>query len=77
MDPQSGVVKFAVNGIHEKDWHLVKQMGEDYPCTTSNFGLHLWFVADRSPNWFQTLREFFEAIPSAAVGEIGLEDRFQ
>lgn len=70
---QSGVVKFAVNGTHEKDWHLVKQMSDDHPCTIPNFGLHPWFVADRSPNWFQMLRQFFEATPSAAVGEIGLD----
>ncbi|XP_010061367.2 LOW QUALITY PROTEIN: uncharacterized metal-dependent hydrolase YabD [Eucalyptus grandis] len=70
---QSGVVKFAVNGTHEKDWHLVKQMSDDYPSTIPNFGLHPWFVADRTPNWFQTLRQFFEATPCAAVGEIGLD----
>ncbi|KAK3425166.1 hypothetical protein EUGRSUZ_F01964 [Eucalyptus grandis] len=70
---QAGVIKFAVNGTHEKDWHLVKQLSEDYPCTIPNFGLHPWFVADRSPNWFQILREYFEATPCAAVGEIGLD----
>ena len=39
----------------------------DYPCTIPNFGLHPWFVADRSPNWFQVLRQFFEAAPSAVA----------
>ncbi|CAN6463761.1 unnamed protein product [Victoria cruziana] len=39
---RSGVVRFAVNGISEKDWHLVKQMGEQYDCVVPCFGLHPW-----------------------------------
>ncbi|TQD72214.1 hypothetical protein C1H46_042253 [Malus baccata] len=69
----SGVVRFAVNGVSEKDWHLVKQLGESYPCVIPCFGLHPWFVAERTPNWLNTLKQFFESTPSAAVGEIGLD----
>ncbi|OWM66583.1 uncharacterized protein LOC116201026 [Punica granatum] len=68
-----GVVRFAVNGVHEKDWYLVKQMSEDFPCTVPNFGLHPWYVLDRSPDWFKTLKQLFEVTPTAAVGEIGLD----
>ncbi|OMO65537.1 TatD family [Corchorus olitorius] len=32
-----------------------------------------WYVSERSPSWFSTLKEFFETTPSAAVGEIGLD----
>ena len=63
----SGVVRFAVNGVSEKDWHLVKQLGESYPCVIPCFGLHPWFVAERTPNWLNTLKQFFESTPSAAV----------
>ncbi|VVA22381.1 PREDICTED: TatD [Prunus dulcis] len=69
----SGVVRFAVNGVSEKDWHLVKQISESYPCVIPCFGLHPWYVAERTPNWLNTLKQFFEATPSAAVGEIGLD----
>ncbi|CAB4288957.1 unnamed protein product [Prunus armeniaca] len=98
----SGVVRFAVNGVSEvplsisyifsllivmpmaaqhrhfnnsiqKDWHLVKQISESYPCVIPCFGLHPWYVAERTLNWLNTLKQFFEATPSAAVGEIGLD----
>lgn len=68
-----GVIRFAVNGVDEKDWHLVKQMSVDFPCTVPNFGLHPWFILDRSPDWFKTLKQLFEVTPTAAVGEIGLD----
>ncbi|XP_061351252.1 uncharacterized protein LOC133296308 isoform X2 [Gastrolobium bilobum] len=68
-----GIVRFVVNGVCEQDWHLVKQMAETYPCVIPCFGLHPWFVAERSPNWFKTLKEYFDSTPSAAVGEIGVD----
>ncbi|XP_020572837.1 uncharacterized protein LOC110019500 [Phalaenopsis equestris] len=70
---ESGVLRFSVNGVSEKDWHIVKQMGEQYPSVIPCFGLHPWFVAERSPEWMALLREFFAMTPSAAVGEIGLD----
>ncbi|XP_052201196.1 uncharacterized protein LOC127807409 [Diospyros lotus] len=69
----SGVVHFVVNGISEKDWDLVKQIGESYECVVPCFGVHPWWVAERSPNWLNTLKQFFKSTPSAAVGEIGLD----
>ncbi|CAK9176799.1 unnamed protein product [Ilex paraguariensis] len=69
----TGIVHFAVNGVSEKDWHLVKEMSDHYPCIVPCFGLHPWFIGERTPNWLNTLKEFFEATPSAAVGEIGLD----
>ncbi|XP_020083853.1 uncharacterized protein LOC109707161 isoform X2 [Ananas comosus] len=69
----SGVVRFAVNGVSERDWHLVKRMAEQYPSVIPCFGLHPWYVAERSPNWLRSLREFFADTPTAAVGEIGLD----
>lgn len=68
-----GVTHFAVNGVSEKDWCLVKEMSDKYPSVIPNFGIHPWFVADRTPNWMNTLKEFFETTPAAAVGEIGLD----
>ncbi|KAJ8434909.1 hypothetical protein Cgig2_003348 [Carnegiea gigantea] len=69
----SGVVHFAVNGVSQKDWHLVKQMGDSYPCVVPCFGVHPWYVTERSPDWFTTLRQYFNCTPAAAIGEIGLD----
>ncbi|VVB14944.1 unnamed protein product [Arabis nemorensis] len=69
----SGVSFFAVNGVSEKDWDLVKEMGETYPSVVPCFGIHPWYVAERGPNWFETLKSLFETTPTAAVGEIGLD----
>uniref|UniRef100_A0A0E0H4S1 Amidohydrolase-related domain-containing protein n=1 Tax=Oryza nivara TaxID=4536 RepID=A0A0E0H4S1_ORYNI len=55
----AGVARFAVNGTSEKDWHLVKQMAEEYP-----------WVPERSPDWMDSLRRFFAETQEAAVGEV-------
>ncbi|CAI9087583.1 OLC1v1021690C1 [Oldenlandia corymbosa var. corymbosa] len=68
-----GVVHFAVNGVTEDDWHVVKEMSDRYPSVVPNFGIHPWFVAERTPNWLRNLKEFFDATPEASVGEIGLD----
>ncbi|KAF7801981.1 TatD-related deoxyribonuclease [Senna tora] len=78
---EAGVVFFAVNGVSEQDWPLVREMSETHPSVIPCFGLHPWnwdlstcrFVAERSPNWFKTLKQYFDATPSAAVGEIGVD----
>ncbi|KAG9455344.1 hypothetical protein H6P81_008248 [Aristolochia fimbriata] len=69
----SGVRRFAVNGVSEKDWHIVKEMADTYPSVIPCFGLHPWYVEDRSADWFKSMKGFFETTPSAAVGEIGLD----
>ncbi|XP_047173899.1 uncharacterized metal-dependent hydrolase YabD [Vigna umbellata] len=69
----TGVVYFVVNGVCEQDWHSVKHMAETFPCVIPCFGLHPWYVNERSPSWFKTLREYFGSTPSAAIGEIGLD----
>ncbi|RVW77219.1 hypothetical protein CK203_043356 [Vitis vinifera] len=33
----------------------------------------IWYVAERTPFWFNTLKDFFHATPAATVGEIGLD----
>ncbi|GLT59750.1 hypothetical protein SLA2020_325510 [Shorea laevis] len=69
----SGVTHFVVNGVSEKDWHLVKEMSVDYSSVLPCFGVHPWYVEERSPAWFNTLKELLETTPSASVGEIGLD----
>ncbi|XP_062110981.1 uncharacterized protein LOC133822608 [Humulus lupulus] len=68
-----GVAAFAVNGVSENDWRLVKQLSQSYPSIIPSFGLHPWFVQGRTTNWFETLKHMFDSTPNAAVGEIGLD----
>ncbi|KAG4939412.1 hypothetical protein JHK86_045553 [Glycine max] len=69
----TGVVYFAVNGVSKQDWYSVEQLAETYSSVIPCFGFHPLFVKERSPNWFETLREYFDSTPSAAVGEIGVD----
>lgn len=69
----TGVMYFAVNGVCEQDWHSVKHLAQTYPSVLPSFGLHPWFIEERSPDWFKTLKEYFDSTPSAAVGEIGVD----
>ncbi|KAK8983576.1 hypothetical protein V6N11_073980 [Hibiscus sabdariffa] len=74
LDKAPLLIETAVGaGITEKDWHLVKEMSDGIESVIPNFGLHPWFVEGRSPTWFDTLKQLFEANPSAGVGEIGLD----
>lgn len=70
---ENGILYFAVNGVSEKDWIVVKEMSDKYPCIIPSFGLHPWFIMDRTSNWLTFLKELLNANPSAAVGEIGLD----
>ncbi|MDB6124478.1 MAG: TatD-related deoxyribonuclease [Pedosphaera sp.] len=69
---QQGVVKMVVNGTQEADWpavlELTKKNSKVIPC----FGLHPWYVAQRSANWQSHLLQHLEQVP-AGIGEIGLD----
>ncbi|KAK4849924.1 hypothetical protein QYF36_002140 [Acer negundo] len=69
----SGVLHFAVNGVSEKDWNLVKDMSERYSSVIPCYGVHPWFIQERTPNWLTSLKDLFATTPSAAIGEIGLD----
>lgn len=70
---QRGIERFVVNGTCENDWpevaRLARAHNEILPC----FGLHPWFVKDRSPKWQTKLESWLEEFPEAGVGEIGLD----
>lgn len=68
-----GVEYIAVNGVSEKDWNFVKLLSQSNPSVLPNFGLHPWFINERTPNWLSNLKQFLEQNPESAVGEIGLD----
>eukprot|EP00252_Welwitschia_mirabilis_P004760 TRINITY_DN15062_c0_g1_i1.p1 TRINITY_DN15062_c0_g1~~TRINITY_DN15062_c0_g1_i1.p1 ORF type:complete len:262 (+),score=44.19 TRINITY_DN15062_c0_g1_i1:49-786(+) len=68
-----GVQGFVVNGTSEEDWELVKRMSETASMVIPSFGVHPWFSHKCSSKWLSVLRGLLEEVPSAAIGEIGLD----
>lgn len=69
---QAGVRRMICNGTHEGDWERVLELSREYEEIVPCFGLHPWFVQERSARWVERLEEYLDAAP-AAVGEIGLD----
>ncbi len=69
----AGVVGMVVNGTTEQDWPHVQALAERYPdLVRPAFGLHPWFIRDRSPDWGRKLQDAL-AFPGSSIGEIGLD----
>ncbi|MEE9369340.1 MAG: TatD family hydrolase [Pontiella sp.] len=69
----AGVVAMGVKGCCEADWLRVIEIMETYEGIHPAFGLHPWFLADRSPEWETTLGKLLLEYPQASVGEIGID----
>ncbi|MBC8002996.1 MAG: TatD family hydrolase [Opitutaceae bacterium] len=67
------VVRMVVNGSCEEDWPAVQDLARRHPCVLPSFGYHPWYLAERTPNWQSTLKQYLDATPGAVVGEIGLD----
>ncbi len=68
-----GVTKMAIKGCCESDWPRVIKIAESYEGIYMAFGLHPWFIAERSPDWLSTLENLLMQYPQASVGEIGID----
>lgn len=71
--PELGVGEVVVDGSAEDDWEDVARLARDYPWVQPSFGLHPWYVKERTPEWAATLRRYLHDFPHASVGEIGLD----
>jgi TatD DNase family protein len=69
---EAGVVRFVVNGTTEADWPKVAEAAREWAGVIPSFGLHPWWVAERSDGWRLALERRLTYQPSA-VGEIGLD----
>jgi TatD DNase family protein len=70
----AGVGRVLCCGTAVSDWPAVADLAARWPdMILPAFGLHPWFIADRSPDWLEALRRQLEAHPLAVVGEIGLD----
>jgi TatD DNase family protein len=70
---EAGVVGMLCCGTRESDWEAVKALSAQYKEIVPAFGLHPWFVRERSATWLEKLEKMLLETPSAAVGEIGLD----
>jgi TatD DNase family protein len=66
------IAKMVVNGSCEQDWPDVFDLARKYPQVIPSFGLHPWYVKDRTSEWKDKLKSHLDQHPSA-VGEIGLD----
>jgi TatD DNase family protein len=68
-----GLERAVVNGTRESDWAAVSALAAEQPCVLPSYGLHPWYVRERSLHYLDTLAGLLDANPEAAVGEIGLD----
>jgi TatD DNase family protein len=69
-----GIERAVVNGTREDDWPEVARLAREFPgFVIPSFGLHPWFVAERSEHWLVKLRACLDSHPGCPVGEIGLD----
>ena len=62
-----------VNGTREDDWDAVATLCGEHAFAIPSFGLHPWYIADRTPHWLDSLHKQLYSHPNAGVGEIGLD----
>lgn len=70
---EAGVGEMGVKGCCEADWPRVAEIMRAHSGIHPSFGLHPWFIADRTPAWFQTLENLLRNHPRAGIGEIGID----
>lgn len=73
MLPQTGLAEMIVNGSCEEDWPAVADLARRHSWIRPAFGLHPWYVKERTKDWATTLKQLLVEHPHAVVGEIGLD----
>ncbi|OQA29263.1 MAG: putative deoxyribonuclease YcfH [Verrucomicrobia bacterium ADurb.Bin345] len=68
----AGVERFLCCGSSEADWGHVAKLAERVDGVVPAFGLHPWYLGDRTPGWKQALKDCVER-HRGMIGEIGLD----
>ncbi len=69
-----GITRMVVNGSSESDWDAVAALARRHPdLVIPAFGVHPWYVHERTPAWKDRLNRLLDDVPGAVVGEIGLD----
>jgi TatD DNase family protein len=56
-----------------REWQTVAHLAESWPAVVPAFGLHPWFVSDRTPDWLDILEKRLVENPASCCGEIGID----
>lgn len=67
-----GVKKVVVNGVTESDWEQVGELSKRYAFIEPAFGLHPWFIKDRSEGCLERLESCLDKY-GGSIGEVGLD----
>jgi len=71
----AGLVLLHAAATCEADWPAVAALADAHPgLVIASFGLHPWFIQEKSSAWLRTLRALLADRP-AGIGEIGLDGR--
>ncbi|HPJ56504.1 MAG TPA: TatD family hydrolase [Kiritimatiellia bacterium] len=71
----AGFVLLHAAATSEADWPAVAALADAHPgLVIASFGLHPWFIQEKSSAWLRTLRALLADRP-AGIGEIGLDGR--
>lgn len=70
---RAGGGRAVVNGTREADWDEVAALAAEEPWVIPSYGLHPWFLRERSAAWEGDLRARLLADGRAAIGEVGLD----
>jgi len=71
----AGFVLLHAAATSEGDWPAVAALADAHPgLVIASFGLHPWFIQEKSSAWLRTLRALLADRP-AGIGEIGLDGR--
>ncbi len=69
--PALGLRRAVVNGTSETDWPALKSLAAEVPWVLPSYGLHPWFVNERTHAWRENLVAMLDS--HSAIGEIGLD----
>lgn len=69
----AGVRGMMCCGSCQRDWQIVHDIAAAAPQVVPSFGLHPWYLAERTPSWDEELAACLGENPAACVGEIGLD----
>lgn len=70
----AGVERMVVNGSCEEDWEAVADLARRHSdLVIPSFGVHPWYVHERTGAWLDRLQRQLDAVPGAVVGEIGID----
>lgn len=71
--PLLNVTGGVVNGTRESDWDAVAALCSENEWLRPAFGLHPWYVKDRSAEWERSLIKYLEGNSHSTLGETGLD----